>query len=133
MALTAQQRADVRTALGWSARFHQFDSRLEQAFDALATEPEHETQVIALLAEVVDIKTKLKDAHKRLKALKVGSIELNALRIELTGLRLEGMRHTAELAAILGVERRHNIFGSGSSSTFAGFKGPYRGDKNFIG
>lgn len=89
--------------------------------DALATEPEHETQVIALLAEVLDIETKLKTSHARLKATKVGSIELNALQVEMTGLRLEGMRHTGKMAAILGVERRHNIFGSSSRTGFASF------------
>ena len=130
MALTATQRADVRTALGWSARFHQTDSRLEQAMNALAAEPESETQVIALLAEVVDIKTKLKTAHSRLKAVKVGSINLDGLRTEIVGLRMEGQRHTGEIAAILGVERRHDIFSSSAPRGFASASGG--NDSNFI-
>ena len=132
MALTAVQRADVRAALGWSARFHQFDSRLEQAMNALATEPEAEAQVIALLAEVTDIETKLKAAHSRLKATKVGSINLDGLRTEQAGLRAEGRRHTGKLAAILGVERRHDIFSSSGPRTFASFDDQGGTDSNFI-
>lgn len=133
MALTDQQKADVRIALGWSARFHQTDSRLEQAMSALDSEPEHEAQVVALLAEVVDIKTKLKTAHSRLKAVKVGSINLDGLRTELAGLRMEGRRHTGEMAAILGVERRHDIFSSSGPRGFASVFGLGGGnDSSFI-
>lgn len=112
MALTATQRADVRLTLGWPAQFHQTNSRLEQAMNALDTEPEHEAQVIALLASVVDIDTKLVDAHKRLKAVKVGSINLDTLRSEIAGLRMEGRRFVARLASILGVPTQNDYFGS---------------------
>ena len=122
MALTDQQKADVRNALGWSARFHQFDSRLEQAMSALATEPEHEQQVIDLLADVASMKTKLTDSHNRLKASKVGSIDLNPMEVQ--WLRKEGARFCNEIASILGVGIRHNIFSDTPARDFAGFGGP---------
>jgi hypothetical protein len=130
MALTNAQKADTRAYLGWSARFHQFDSRLEQAMSALATEPEHEAQVIVLLASILDIKTKLVASHSRLKASKVGSIDLNPAEIPM--LRKEGKRFVGEIASILGVETRRDIFGSSPNSVFASAGGSYGGG-NYVG
>ena len=130
MALTDAQKADTRAALGWSARFHQFDSRLEQAMSALATEPDHESQVITLLASVADIETKLVAAHSRLKASKVGSIDLNPMEIQM--LRKEGKRFVGKIASILGVETRRDIFSSGPERTFASHGGR-SGGSNYIG
>jgi len=122
MALTDVQRADVRFFLGWSARFHQFDSRLEQAMNAISTEPEAETLVLGEIAACKDIDTKLTAAHARLKALKVGSIGLSGPG-EIQALRKEGKRHTTRMAAIFGVERRIDVFSSGSHGAFASFGG----------
>lgn len=121
MALTAQQRADVRFYAGWSARFHQFDSQLEQAMNALETEPEHELQITnpidgtppGLLALMADIDSRLSGTYGRLKASKVGSIELNAG--EISQLRSEGRRLSGRLCSILGIPRRIDVFGSGGS------------------
>lgn len=129
MALTATQKADIRNALGWSAQFSQTDNALENAFDGLETQPEHEAQVIALLADIALVKAQLVDARKRLKGLKVGSIELDAFRSEMAALRWEGQRLTGEMAAIVGVERRHDIFSSGSPGR-QGWYGPT--DSNFF-
>ena len=129
MALTAQQRADVRNALGWSAQFSQTDNALENAFDGLETNPEHEAQVIALLADIAAVKTQLVDSRRRLKGLKVGTIELDAFRSEMAALRWDGKRLTGELASIVGVERRHDIFGSGTPGRVA-WNGPT--DENFF-
>lgn len=126
MALDATQKANVRTSLGWSAQFSQTDNALENAFDGLAAEPEHEALVIALLADIAAVKAQIIDARKRLKGLKVGSIELDAFRSEMAALRWDGARLTGELATIMGVERRHNIFGSGSPSR-TGWYGPTGG------
>lgn len=135
MALTLQQRADVRNALGWSAQFSQTDNALENAFDGLDSNPEHETQVVALLADIASIKTKLTAAHSRLSVIQTCDIKMDPLRTEIAGLRWEGMRLTGELASIMGVERRHNIFGSGTPGRVdwhgpIGFGG---GHSNFIG
>jgi len=137
MALTAQQKADIRRYLGWSARFHQYDSRLEQAMSAIDTEPEHESQLTetlanhGILANIADVLTKLRDAHGRLKASKVGSIDLNDS--ELRQLRKEGDRWVADLSSVLGVEVRNGgIFGTRLPRAFSGFGGQYGGG-NFVG
>lgn len=132
MALTDAQKADCRRALGWSARFHQFDSRLEQALSAIATEPDHEAQITAvlasngILANIDDIQTKLRDSHARLKADNVGSIKLN--RSEVHQLKKEGDRWVNDLARMLGVETRQGgLFGGAHIGSFAGFGGLYAG------
>lgn len=132
MALSLQNKADIRTRLGWSGRWHQSDSRLEQAMSALETQSEHEKWItnsltpdvnepIGLLASCEDIDTKLVDAHGRLKAMKVGSIELPGGN-EIRELRKEGARFVATIASILGVEVRHNYY---SSQLPRGFQGPF--------
>ena len=140
MALTATQKANVRLYLGWSARFHQFDSRLEQAMSALDTEPEHEAQFTALLtaeppgflAALGDIDTKLRGSDSRLKASKVGTITLNAK--EQNQLRRQGRQYITRMASILGAEIREDYFGNGNVTTFAGHGGKYGGsDGNYIG
>lgn len=123
MSFTATEKADIRRALGWPARFHQHDSRLEHAMLALSTLPEHETQVRELLVCVADCRTALKDSWKLLKASKVDNIEMKTLNEHIVGLRWEGRRLTGELSAIMGCPRQTDIFGSGSfrSSGFGGF------------
>ena len=130
MALSTAQKADVRLRLGWSARFHQFDSRLEQAMSALATEADHETQVIALLASCLDIDTKLLAQHTRLKAAQYGTVKLNPY--EQKQLRSEGARFVNRIASILGVEVRNDIYSDKKVTTFGGFGGP-SGGGNYIG
>jgi len=121
VALTAAQRAEVRRYAGWGARFRQFDSALDNAMDALGSDPEHEVQITnaltatppGLLAQLADVDAKLTGAYGRLKADKVGSIELN--RGELFQLRSEGRRLTGRLCALLGVQRRADVYGSGGT------------------
>lgn len=119
MALTATQEAKVRYYLGWSARFHQSDSRLEMALSALPSEPESEALIIAALLKCEDIDTKLTDAHGRLKAMKVGSIDLPGHR-EVETLRNEGRRWVGRIASTLGVEVRQDVFSGALPSGFAG-------------
>lgn len=123
MALTATERVKIRFYLGWSARFHQFDSRLEQALNAVDMDSDTETFVRDdLIAALDDIRTKLTDAHGRLKAMKVGSINLPGNQ-EVMTLRQEGQRHASSLASTLGVEIRHNVFGSQRYRAFASYTG----------
>lgn len=122
MALTEAHRASIENYLGWSARFRQMDSALDQAMDAIATLPEREALITnaltaappGILAALADIDAKIIKAHGRLKADKVGSIELN--RGELGQLRSEGRRFVNRLSRLLGVEIRANVFGSGGSA-----------------
>lgn len=125
MGLSDAQRAQVRLYLGWPARFLQTDSALELAMRALDTTPESEALVTSLLASLADIDTKLEAAHARLKAAKVGSIELNGA--ELVQLRGEGRRFAGRLAALLGVELRVDVFSNNPSTHRSSWNGPVGG------
>lgn len=132
MALTDAQKAAIRRALGWSARFAQFDSRLDQAMSAISTLPEAELQITdtlannGILANIDDIQSRLRAQYTRLKADQVGTIKLNPR--EQRQLRSEGSRYVLELARLLGVEVRDGgLFGGARKSTFAGFGGNYIG------
>ena len=123
MAFTEAERVKIRFYLGWSARFHQGDSRLEQALNAVDNLPDTQTLIRdEMLASMDDIRLKLTDAHKRLKALKVGSIDLPQAN-EVAMLRSEGRRHASSLAATLGVPIRHDVFGSSRYRYFASHTG----------
>ncbi len=125
MAFTEPEKVKIRFYLGWSARFHQFDSSLEQAISAVEAEADTEAFVRDdLLVALDDVRTKLTDAHSRLKALKVGSIDLPKAN-EVMLLRAEGARHANSLAATMGVSVRHNIFGSSRYRSFATHGGGY--------
>jgi hypothetical protein len=69
VALTEAQRVSIRFYLGWSARFHQTDSRLEQAMNAIDTLPETQTRVEAVLTDLDSVATAIKDSYSRLKAI----------------------------------------------------------------
>lgn len=133
MAFTLAEKVRIRFYLGWSDRFHQFDSRLEQAMSAVEANPDTETFIRdAIMVDIEDIRTKLKDAHGRLKAMKVGSINLPGQN-ELMLLRMEGRRHVGSLAATFGVEVRHDIFGSSRYKYFAGHGGLFDGTATGLG
>lgn len=125
MAITAANRVKVRRYLGWSARFSQTDGALERAITALETEPESETELLALVVECERIDTAITDAESRLKASKVGSIELNDG--EVATLRSRGRQVAGRLAALLGVEIRSDAFSGNPSSQRAGWYGPSGG------
>lgn len=130
MAFTADERVQIRFALGWSARFFQTDSRLEQAMNAVEQDEETSARVRDLLTSVEDIRTKLTAAHGRLKAARLGGIELSGAT-EIMMLRMEGRRHVGSLAAIFGVEVRHDIFGSSLRGTPLDVGGGHSGGGNF--
>ena len=123
MAFTDKEKADIRRALGWPARFHQHDSRLEQAMCALEQLPDHEDQIRELLECVAACREALKCAWPRLKATEVGTIKMKTLHEELAGLRWEGRRLVGEISSILGVPRGSDAFGGGGhrSRGFGGF------------
>lgn len=111
MALTDTQKSDIRDLLGWPARFHDSDGRLERAFIALASLPTDETLIIALLAKAKDFEVRITDALGRIKASSVGSITLNPAEIAM--LKMEGRRVVRRMAAILHVPIKQCSFGGG--------------------
>lgn len=128
--LTAGQRANVRLYTGWPARFHQTDSRLEQAMNAIDTLGNSDdptfTDLVALLAALADIDTRLTAAYPRIKALKLGSIDLPGT-MEIGLLRSEGRRLAGRLASIMGVEIRHDVFSGNGPRSYATSSGPSGG------
>jgi hypothetical protein len=126
MALTNAQRVEIRRCLGWSARFRQFDSRLEMAFNALdamfAEDPDTTTLVLGLLPKIAAVEAELLDAHTNLQAEKLGSISLDGAK-QIAVLRSEGRRFVGQLSATLGVPVRHDIFSGRAPSTFASPRG----------
>jgi hypothetical protein len=121
---TEAQRAKVRWYLGWSARFHQSDSRLEQAMNAVDMETTDATHdlIIANLTAMDAINTRIVGAYDRLKALKVGSIDLPGHQ-EIGLLRSEGRRLGGAVAAALGVPTRHDVWSGTGNKSFAGWDG----------
>lgn len=118
MALTETQRAQVRTYLGWPARWWQTSSQLEQAMNALDQTTAELAAVVALLVQAADLDTRLTAAYSRLKALRVGAIELPG-HGELLGLRSEGRRVSGRLAQKLGVPILGDAWSGGGPGAFA--------------
>lgn len=112
MALSATQKSDIRDLLGWPARFHDDDGRLERAFSALEALPTDETLIASLLTKAKDLEMRITDALGRIKVSSAGSITLNPAEISM--LRAEGRRCVNRMAAILGVEVKQHSFGGGT-------------------
>jgi hypothetical protein len=87
--------------------------------NAIDTLPETQTRVEAVLTDLDSVATAIKDSYSRLKAIQVGSITLPGQN-ELGLLRSEGRRNAGSLAAILGVEVRHDVFSSGRNALLGG-------------
>jgi hypothetical protein len=133
--LTGFQRAQIRLYLGWSARFHQMDSALEQAMNAvdanqtdddtynLITRATNDPNGPGLLASLVDVDTKLLATDQELEVKKVGSIEL-VVQEKVGTLRSNGRKFAGRLAALLGVPVRHDVFsGTAPRGPFMGMAG----------
>lgn len=111
MAFTEAQRADIRKYLGWPGRWFQTDSRLEQAMNGVTAE--HQTQIVGELARLATIDTKLDSASTFFPASRDGNIGIEGAQ-NLNLLRSQGKQAAGRIAAILGVEVRHDVFsGSG--------------------
>lgn len=124
----------IRKYLGWSERFHQTDSRLEQAMNALdgSQSDDARTDVLATLTKVADIDTRLTGALDSLGALQVGSIKLPGA-LEIGMLRSEGRRLIGGIAALMGVEVRHDYFSPSGPTTHAGAGGMSGGNMPPLG
>lgn len=119
MAFSEAEKASIRKYLGWTARYHQTDSRLEQAMYGVGDLADTVTLVQGLLTKLDGIETSIAACYGRLKAAKVGAIELPGMG-ELAALRSEGARFSGQLAATLGVGVRHNVWAAYGPSEFAG-------------
>ena len=76
MAFSTPQRDLIRTYLGYSSKFFQVDSVLEQAMDNLGNDADASATVISLLGRCQDIDTKLVAADNRQKYVSIEGNEL---------------------------------------------------------
>jgi hypothetical protein len=144
--LTDAQRAEVYFFCGWPQRWVQENTALEQAMNAIGGRPE--MQALLSNSLVASPKGLLAQArllydvtipatYRRLKATKVGTIELDA-RAEIRMLRDEGRRLVNGICTLLGVTADGDVFGpgeggvAGSSSFGIQTRGP-GGGGNWIG
>lgn len=111
MALTETQKSQLRKYLGYPERFHQTRPEFELALVALQGTATGEAQVLAELARLVIIDSRLDDAPDRLRASTVGTITLNPM--EIGALRSEGKRIVRRIANIMGCEVNGSAFGGG--------------------
>ena len=143
MALTAAQRADCYFFCGWPQKYVQTNTALEWALDAIGNKAEMQAIVgNSLVQSPVGLLVQLRQlydvtipaAYRRLKALKVGSIELSG-NGELRALEAQGQRLVNGLCNALGVERDADVFRPGRGSrtpNMGGFGSRHSGD-NWIG
>lgn len=112
MALTGAQRTSIRRYLGYSARFAQLDTALEFALDSIETDADAEALVLVLLGKLDGVSTRLDGVYTRLKAIQVGDgLKLDGAK-EVMMIRSEGRRFAGQLAAVFGVQVRHDAFGA---------------------
>lgn len=105
---TNTEKAKIRWYMGSSDRFIDLFTALEHAMTRVT--PEAETLVRAAITKLDDINdVKLPDTYNRLKARKVGSINL-ATEVEISMLRSEARRIVSQMAATLGVAVGVDVF-----------------------
>jgi hypothetical protein len=131
VAFTDTQRAQIRLYLGWPARFWQMNSRLEQAMNAVESQAEEVTICTDLLTALVAHDARVTACYSRLKAMKVGSIELTG-HGELLALRSEGRRLSGRLAATLAVDVQHDVWAGSGPKQFASSDGWQSGSDNTV-
>jgi hypothetical protein len=141
---TEAQKRDIYFFCGWPQKNVQVNTALEHAIARTAENTDQWALVInavngsppGLLPLLWQQWQRILDAHGRLKALKVGSIELSGPG-EINMLRKEGQRLVGALCSLLGVESDGDVFmpGSGGSAAARNFglmpRGP--GADNWIG
>lgn len=127
MAFTDTQKAQIRMYLGWGARYLQTDDALRRAYDSVgALGGPDQVLVEAQLTECARVDGLLQSAEARIKASKVGPIELNAM--ELDQLRDKGRMAVGRMARIFGVEVRGDAFSPGLPTERATIFGLQGGD-----
>lgn len=124
MAFTDAQRADVYFFAGWPQRYVNVNTALEWAIDKIGQYPDQQAIIantltgtppglLAQLRRLHDVT--IPAAYSRLRAVKVGSIDLDA-RAEINYLRSEGRRLVNSMCSALGIKRDADVFAPGDGS-----------------
>lgn len=121
MALTNAQKVSVRYWLGYSGRFYQTDSQLEQAMAAI-NDADLEARIAEVIAQLEAVDAKRADVRSRAGILQVDEIVFqDGKAAGLDALRSEGSMLVGRLAALFGVPVRRNPF----STSVPGSSGAY--------
>jgi hypothetical protein len=111
MALSNADKSNLRYWLGYSARFYQTDSNLEQAMNAVGSDDTVVGLLQSLVTRCVAIDAKLVDAEGR-QRYEAADQEAIVYRgyAELAALRSQGRMTVGRMAALLAVTPRHDAF-----------------------
>lgn len=115
MALSSADRDNVRTYLGYSGRFAQVDSVLEQAMDSINGDSDAVGTIQALILSCQGIDTQLTAIQTRAGISNVDEIVVDTTK-GLRELRSEGRRYVGRMAAKLGVPIRHDAFAASTAN-----------------
>lgn len=132
MAFSETELTAIRSFLGWPDRYLETDSALQQGLAAIQVRPETEDAIRDLLANAEAVWARIlgdggdePGIFVRLQAMKVGSMELDGAS-ELDRLRSIGRQVTGRMAALIGVEVRHDVW-AGAGPGRSGHFGPSGG------
>jgi len=112
MGFTDPERARIRSLLGWVARWHHMQTRLESAFTAMDQLPDDVTQIRTYLTQLDSIDSLLAEAQGIAGVKRTGSIELVDDQ-GISVLKSEGRRLVEAIDAILGAGIKRNFYGGG--------------------
>lgn len=128
MALTQAQRSSVRRYLGYSGRYLNFDTILEQAMDLLSSNAADEALAVELIGNCDAVMAEIESTVPKVsKAGAVGSLQLDGAKT-LQTLRGHGNGYVSQLSNLLGVPIRNGgAFSTGGSDGYAGYSGPNGG------
>lgn len=113
MALEDSDKAQIRMYLGYSGKYFQVDSILEQAMISVSADSDLQTLLLQQVARCQDVDAKLQaaDNRQKLQSADQGAIVYRG-PTELAALRSQGRMAVGRLAALLGVPVRHDAFSS---------------------
>jgi hypothetical protein len=98
--------------LGWGARFWQFETRLENAMEAVEnTLPSETSRIQSILAALTAIDTKITEALDTAGVTAVSTIHLDSDQ-GISHFKSEGRRLVEAIASILQVPIKHNYYGA---------------------
>lgn len=123
---TQAQKVSIRKYLGHHGRFLQTDEALEKALESLGAKPAYQAEVVALLGKCDEIDIAIQSMLPRFRATKVGPLELDGA-MELDRLRSIGRQYSSQIAALLGVEMRHDAWAGAGVAHSSGWHGPQGG------
>lgn len=120
MALTSTQKQSIRLYLGWTGRWHQVQTEMEQCLNAVdaAADADLEAQVVVILAQLAAVDKQLfgtgssdyaDGSKKRQKFTRVEDVWF-ATGAERASLQAEGRILVGRLSALLGIAPKQDVF-----------------------